>query len=690
MPRRPTPLTLAIACILGGLSAPAGAGFIISSTVTTAQTLATGTGEVTASGTLAVSGTAIGIAVTGNAAIANSGVIEQLGTGRSIRDNTNNTTLTVTNHAGARISSADNDTFQVNQTNVTVTLENFGEMRSYNASKGGAQVVDWNAVTTAANSLYNRVGGVIEAAAADAVRPGVNGVIDNAGTIGAVPAVEGSSPSRTASSSDGIDAQTSSGVVVTNTGAIAGRHGITGGGAAAPVAITVTNESAGTISGVNGSGLNIDGAGSSATVVNHGSITGRFDATRYDSGDGDGVDIDGTVQLTNHGIIRGVDASGGSNPEGVSIGGGTVINQASAQITGESTLGNGAAGHGLLADDSNGGSAYAATQITNAGLIRGHQGYAVNLVGSFADTIDNQADGTLRGAGNEAAVQSGGGNDTVTNAGAIVGDGGLAVDLGDGDDTLTIVGGAASIVGAVSGGAGTNILVMDLGAGHALTYQGVMSDFSTTDLKSGSAALAGRIDGVLRVSAGAVLAPGNSVGTLDLAGLALSASGVLAIDLDPTNTQGHGTSDQVRVSGAVDLGLADLVLTLYSVPTLGQLFDLLLTGGTAPVTGRFAQGDLVSADFVGHTYWFAIDYTATADGGSQGNDLRLTAVPVPGSAWLFGLGALGLGLGRCRRSHRTGPDSGAGPCVCRGGRGIRPVRNVCSGPAGLPYPSVTE
>jgi len=653
MPRRPTPLRLAVTLALLGASAQAGAGFIIDSTVTVAQTLSSGTGEVTAAGTLSVSGTALAISVTDSAAIANRGVIEQTGTGRAIRIDQNNRTLTVTNAAGARISSADADTFQVNKANVAVTLENFGTLRSSNASQGGAQVVDWNAVTTAANTLTNRAGGLIEAAAADAVRPGVNGVIDNAGTIAARPVVEGTAPNRVAGSSDGIDTQSRSGVQITNTGAISGRHGITGGDTATPIGITVTNRAAGTIEGVNGSGINIDGAGSAATVVNHGSITGRFDATRFDVGDGDGVDVDGTVDLTNAGLIRGTDASGGSNPEGVSIGGGTVVNQAGAQITGESTLGNGAKGQGLLVDDSNGGNALAATRITNAGLIRGYQGFAVKLIGDFADTLENQAGGTLRGAGSEAAAQTGGGNDQLSNAGAIVGDDGLAVDLGAGDDTLTIQGGAADIVGAVSGGAGTNTLILDPGVGHAFTYQGVISNFATAELRSGTAALAGAIDGALSVQAGAVLAPGNSVGTLEVAGLALAAAGVLAIELDPLNAQGHGTNDQVRVSGALDLGLADLVISLYSTPTLGQLFDLVLKAGTAPVTGRFAQGELVSATFENRTFWFAIDYAANADGGSAGNDLRLTAVPAPGSVWLFGLGALGLGLRRRRAVQRV-------------------------------------
>lgn len=662
---RAIPLRLAVALALVGVSAQAGAGFIVDGTVTDAQTLTSGTGVIAPAGILSVGGSAIAIAVTGSADIVNSGVVEQTGTGRALRLDRDNLTLGVVNEAGARIVSADADTFQANRSNATVSLDNRGGLRSLNASRGGAQAVDWNAISAGSNTVANRAGGLIEATAADAVRPGANGFIDNAGTIAALPVAEGAAPNRIASGSDGVDAQSRGGVQILNTGSIAGRHGITGGNDDNPFSISVTNESAGAIEGVNGSGINIDGAGSTATVVNRGSIVGRFDATRFDSGDGDGVDVDGILDLDNAGLIRGIDASGGSNPEGVSIGGGTVVNRAGARIVGEGTLDNGAKGQGLLADDSNGGSALAATQVVNSGLIRGFQGFAVKLIGDFADTLDNQAGGTLQGAGSEAAVQTGGGNDRVRNAGAIVGEGGLALDLGDGDDTLTIDGGAASIVGSVSGGAGTDALILDPGAGRAFAYQGVIGSFATAEVKSGSAALAGSIDGTLSVTAEAILAPGNSVGILDAGGLALAAAGVLAIELDPANVQGRGTNDRIRVSGAVALDLADLVVSLYSAPALGQMFDIVLNAGTDPVTGRFAQGDLVRATYASRTYRFAIDYAADADGSGTGNDVRLTAVPAPGSPWLLGLGVLGLALGGVRAAGGS-PFSGNGLSAASG------------------------
>ncbi len=54
---------------------------------------------------------------------------------------------------------------------------------------------------------------------------------------------------------------------------------------------------------------------------------------------------------------------------------------------------DGHAGNGILIDNSDGGAAVAATVITNYGLIQGKNGVGIQIVGSFADTITNNAGG---------------------------------------------------------------------------------------------------------------------------------------------------------------------------------------------------------------------------------------------------------------------------------------------------------
>src|SRR4029077_10902734 len=126
---------------------------------------------------------------------------------------------------------------------------NYGSVISLNASAGGAQAIDWNAITTGGNTLHNYPTGLIQAFEADAVRPGVNGSVINEGTIKAI--------TTTASSSDGVDGQTNNRLVINNNGnglIEGGRHGITAGAADDTVSFTlsVTNQPNATIQGDNG------------------------------------------------------------------------------------------------------------------------------------------------------------------------------------------------------------------------------------------------------------------------------------------------------------------------------------------------------------------------------------------------------------------------------------------------------
>ena len=141
---------------------------------------------VSSTGNLQVSGSTVAITVTGTSSIQNDGMIKQTGSGRAIRDNTGRLTLTVTNSASALLQAANADAIQMNRSNSNISFDNRGRVISLNASAGGSQAIDWNAITTGSNTLHNYPTGFIEAFEADAVRPGVNGNLINEGTIKAV------------------------------------------------------------------------------------------------------------------------------------------------------------------------------------------------------------------------------------------------------------------------------------------------------------------------------------------------------------------------------------------------------------------------------------------------------------------------------------------------------------------------
>lgn len=415
-----------IAATSPALSVP----FTISAgTDTTSKSITgTDTGTVNSGATLQTSGTSIswsGPSAAPGVTINNSGTILSTGS-RGIDTSGSNTTrnITLNNNAGALIQ-GDNDGFRVNSdvVNSTVTVNNSGTIRSLTG-----QALDFNSISsaTATVAINNLAGGVIEAAEADAIRPGQSAMVDNAGTI-CVGSFSGGvcSGGIVGESHDGVDFQSHSGSVINQTGGlISGQHH----GMTSDVDINVTNNAGALIEGRNGSGVGSDGTG---TVLNYGTIRGSWDGVATD-GDGDGVDIDFTASVTNYGIIKGVSAAGtGSDghpngADGMALGGGTVDNMSGARVTG----GN----NGVLVDDSSTGGAFSAMQITNAGTIEGLDGYGIRIVGTHADIVTNS--GTI--AGTTAAVDLGGGDDQLKlSTGSIIT--GLA-DGGDDFDTIEITG----------------------------------------------------------------------------------------------------------------------------------------------------------------------------------------------------------------------------------------------------------
>lgn len=497
--------------------------------------------------------------------------------------------FTLNNLAGAAIETSD-DAVRIN-TDVPVgriVVDNAGTITSQTG-----QAIDFDKIDTAGNVVINnRAGGLIQAMDADAVRPGEGGVVNNDGRIISYAPANTSGDPDDDPSNDGVDLQGHAATVNNNAGGLisGARHGIT-----SDVDVNVSNAAGGTIIGRNGSGVGSDGDG---TVVNYGTITGAVDTTSV-NGDGDGVDIDGNASITNYGTIQGVGAKGekdgsANTSEGVAVGGGTIRNMTAGSLISGQT-------NGILVDDSNAGNAPAPTVIVNNGTIRGVAGFGIKLIGNQADS--------------------------VTNAGLIQGGNGLALDMGGGDDTLVVQGGGR-FDGLVDGGAGTdtvrlvgsgsfagasNFELLNISGGAWILTGSQQYANGITVASGGSLDVQGSLAGMLDVGAGAVLdgngtlgsarvagtvSPGHSIGTLTFTGNYTQLPG----STYQAEIASGGQSDLISVAGTATLDGSVVVTPLpgtqvapglrYTLLSAGQGIDGSYASATSTASFVFLQPDL--------------------------------------------------------------------------------------------------
>lgn len=449
MPFPPQRLSLAIALLITATTAH-GKTVQIDTATTAAQTLGgSDTLTISAPGSIINSGKTVSLkdSTSGvGVVIDNAGKIISTG-GRAIDssgDLSKARNYTIYNRSGGQILGA-NDALRIDSNFVSGSLliDNSGVIRSTTG-----QGLDLDALRSAGvkTTIINRASGLIRGDASDGMKTGANTTISNYGEIS-------TGDSHNADEKfDGIDIDSASGVSVTNYGVIsAGRHGIT-----TDLGATLINY--GQITGRNGSGFGSDGDG---TVINHGTITGAYSGLQA-NGDGDGVDIDKIAHIENYGTIQGVGAGGvdkggfANGSEGIALGGGYILNASNALISGADSA--------ILVDDGSGGSGLAATTLENFGTIQGLNGFGVKFVGEFADS--------------------------VINGGTISGSNGLALDLGGGNDSLSLRNGSR-FVGVVDGGSGYDRVVMEDAAGGSF---GASRNFEWLEVKQGAWTLTGSGD----------------------------------------------------------------------------------------------------------------------------------------------------------------------------------------------------
>jgi hypothetical protein len=571
----------------------------------------TGTLNVISSGTIAVTVSN----TSGTATITNNGLLEQTNGGRAIRSTGVGAGLVI-NNTGT-ITATGSDAFQEKATG-SVTINNYGTISTTHSDIGagttgtGDQAVNMNILnangtTTAySNTVNNFAGGVISSYEADGLRPGAGGFIYNSGTISSTNAADNTS------SSDAIDAQVNNtGVTivngsstttvnsVTSANLIEGaRHGITGGQQTdtaftsgtsngnssgvydLPFTISITNNANSTIQGDNGSGINIDGVDGTelVTVVNTGTITGNGR-----TGDGDGIDVDGLVNITNNtgGKIISKNAFQ-NNSEGVTVGGGTITNAGliEGSTTGTSSVARGITLAGIDHTTTNKvdtdipiQSIYADTTVTNnsGGLIKGDTESGITVLGTsnvnHTVTINNNAGATIDGSNtgvtenvaittgvnagklsggslNQAVIEldDAGNNYVINESGTITQETtatGSAIAMHGKSNALNITGGSAKITGNIAGDtAADSLLTINPGASNGFSYGGIISNFTVKvngDGSNGNVTLSGAntYSGGTTVSGGYLIvdnASGSGTGTGKVAvasGAILAGAGII-------------------------------------------------------------------------------------------------------------------------------------------------------------------
>ncbi|WP_066649320.1 MULTISPECIES: beta strand repeat-containing protein [Sphingomonas] len=407
---------------------------------------------------------------------------------------------------------------------------------TYNAALGanGALPTDFTSGGRIVNGSFGNSAALIRSDNGDAIRLGSHQTLINYGTINGNGPINDAATNNVFNGANGnpntsttqtydvsrgvrINQAAATAVTISNFGTITGaQHGVDVGVTDA-TGIIIQNGASGQIIGRNGSGIGADtivAGGTNFRIVNDGLIRGSsapaFDRAGYVSvdGDGDGIDVDGGASITNNasGVIESTGATGfdsngrANNSEAISIGGGSVTNQGRIEGANFGIVVN----NDSNADNSRSGNTQTTIRNFAGGMITGTTGFAIRLENKTGTAIDNDsitnygaiigngnvptgtvlrqdniADpgtvGTLDGVtytvadagnarfirGDGAAIQMGEGNDTLVNYGNITGNSGRAINLEGGNDQLTWRTGS-SVAGRIDGGAGTDTLILAL------------------------------------------------------------------------------------------------------------------------------------------------------------------------------------------------------------------------------------
>ncbi len=306
-------------------------------------------------------------------------------------------------------------------------------------------------------------------------------------------------------------------------------------------------------------------------------------------------------------------------------------------------------------------SADGAVSVTNSGTVTAAWA-GVELDGTTNSLMNSGM--VTSGSTSQAAIVTGDGDTTIKNSGAIANTGGAeAIMFGNGTNRLVLDAGTSVIDGVVQGGKGNDHLVLDVDAEADLsllligasgqfrgfeflekTGNGVLTvtddgtGFSgTTHVRGGTLRLdgvlggtgsmlvvddAGILNGIGGVGGDAafsgIVSPGNSIGTLTVAGdVAFNTGSTLQVEVAP-----DGTSDLLAVGGAATISgdgtTLDVTILPGAPPQTAPVYTVLRADGG--VTGQFAtvtDATLPDLDLVAR--YTATEIQLVFEGATDGN-----------------------------------------------------------------------